>query len=146
MIILVVQSLSRIQLFETPWTAAYQVSLSFTISQSFLKLMSIELVMPSNHLVLCRPLSSCLQSFPASESFLMSGLLGWGGQSIAASASVLQMIFTIDFLYDWLVWSPCSPRDSQESSPIPQFKSIISLAFCFLYGPTHIHTWLLEKP
>ena len=55
MMILVVQSLSHIQLFETPWTAACQVSLSFTISQSFLKLMSIESVMPSNHLVLCRP-------------------------------------------------------------------------------------------
>ena len=48
-----VQSLSRVQLFVTPWTAAHQASLSFTISQIMLKLMSIELVMPSNHLILC---------------------------------------------------------------------------------------------
>ena len=50
------QSLSCVQLFETPWTAAHQTSLSFTISQSLLKLMSIESVMPSHHLILCRPL------------------------------------------------------------------------------------------
>ena len=52
----VVQSLSCVPLFVTPWTAAYQASLSFTISQSLLKLMSIESVMPSNHLILCCPL------------------------------------------------------------------------------------------
>ena len=46
-----------------------------------------------------------------------------------------QWIFRADFLYDWLVWSPCSPRDSQESPPTPQFKSINSLAFSFPYGP-----------
>ena len=50
-----VQSLSRVQLFATPWTAAHQASLSFTISQSLLKFMSIELVMPSNHLILSSP-------------------------------------------------------------------------------------------
>ena len=50
-----VQSLSRVQLFATPWTAAYQASLSITNSQSLLKLMSIKSVMPSNHLILCRP-------------------------------------------------------------------------------------------
>ena len=55
-IVVVVQSLSRVRLFVTPWTAALQVSLSFAISRSLLKLMSIESVMPSNHLILCRPL------------------------------------------------------------------------------------------
>ena len=54
--IIVLQSLSQVQLFVTPWTGARQVSLSFTMSQSFLKLTSIELVMPCNHLILCRPL------------------------------------------------------------------------------------------
>ena len=54
--VVVVQSLSCVQLFETPWTAAHQASLSFTISQSLLKLKSIESVMPSNHLILCCPL------------------------------------------------------------------------------------------
>jgi len=48
----------------------------------------------------------------------------------------LQWIFRFDFLYNWLVWSPCSPRDSEESSPAPQFESINSLALSLLYGPT----------
>ena len=76
-----------------PWTAARQSSLSFTNSQSLLKLMSMELVMPSNHLIFCRPFSSCLQSFPASGSFLMCWFFASGGQSIgvSASASVLPM-------------------------------------------------------
>ena len=65
----VVHSLTHVWLFETPWTAARQASLSITNSQSLLKLMSIELVIPPNHLILCRPFSSCLQSFPASGSF-----------------------------------------------------------------------------
>ena len=54
-----------------------------------------------------------------------------------------QWMFRIDFLEDWLVWSPCNPRDSQESSPKPQFKSINSLALGFLYSPilTSIHDY-----
>ena len=73
--------------FMLPWTAAHLAYLSFTISQSLLKLTSIELVMPSNHLVLCRPLLLCLQSFPASRSFPMNWLFVSGGQSIGVSAS-----------------------------------------------------------
>ena len=57
--------LSRVHFFATPWTATRQVSLSFTISRSFLKLMSIESVMRSHHLILCRPFSSRPRSFPA---------------------------------------------------------------------------------
>ena len=88
-IIVVVQSLNHVQLFVTPWTTAHQASLSFTTSQSLLKLMSIESVMPSNHLILCHlPFSSCLQSFPVSGYFAMSQLFASGGQSIGASASV----------------------------------------------------------
>ena len=64
MLIVVVQLLSCVQLFVTPWTAACQASLSFTISQSLLKLMSIELVMPSNHLILCLPLLLLSSIFP----------------------------------------------------------------------------------
>ena len=67
-----VQSLSRVWLFVTPWTAAHQASLPITNSQSLLKLMSIGLVIPSNHLILCHPLLLHLQSFPASGSFQMS--------------------------------------------------------------------------
>ena len=66
--------LSHVQLFVTPGTAAFQSSLSFTISWCLLKLMSIQSVMPSNHLILCCPFSSCPQSFPASGSFPMSQL------------------------------------------------------------------------
>ena len=64
-----VQSFNRVQLFETPWTAACQTSLSIISSRSLLKLMSIELVMPSNRFILCAPFSSRLQSFPASWSY-----------------------------------------------------------------------------
>ena len=86
-----VRSLSHAQLFATPWTAARQDSLSFTISWSLFKLMSIESVMPSNHLILCIPLLFCLQSLPASGSFLMSWLFTSGGQNGAStSTSVLQ--------------------------------------------------------
>ena len=60
--IVLVQLLSRVQLFPTPWTAAFQSSLSLTISQSLLKLMSIELVMPSNHLILCRLLGASVRN------------------------------------------------------------------------------------
>jgi len=83
---------SRLKLFSclffaTPWSAAHQASLSFTISQSLLRLMSIESMMPSNHLILCHPLSSCPQSFPASGSFPVSQFFASGGQSIGVSAS-----------------------------------------------------------
>ena len=83
----VVQPLSHVQLFATPWTAAWQASLSFTISLSLLRFMPIESVMLSNHLILCHPLLICLQSFPASGSFPMSRLFTSGGPSTGASAS-----------------------------------------------------------
>ena len=67
--IIVVQSLNCVRLFTTPWSEAHQASLSFIISWSLLKLMSIELMMPYNHFNLCHPFSFCPQSFPASESF-----------------------------------------------------------------------------
>ena len=70
---LLVQSLSHVWFFVTPWTAALQASLSSTICWSLLKLKSFELVTSSKYLILCRPLSSCLQSFPASEFFSRAG-------------------------------------------------------------------------
>ena len=82
-----VQSLRPVRLFVTPWTAACQASLSITNSQSLLRLMSIESMMPSNHVLLCHPLSSCPQSFPASGSFPVSQFFASGGQSIGVSAS-----------------------------------------------------------
>ena len=125
-----VQSLSCVRCFATPWIAACQASLSITNSRSSPKFTpSSRWCHPaiSSSVI---PFSSCPQFLPASESFPMSQLFAWGGQSIGVSAlaSVLPMN-TQD-------WSPCSPRDSQESSPTPQFKSINSSALSFLHSPT----------
>ena len=90
-VVFVVQLLSHVQLFATPWAAACQASLSFTIFQSLLRFTSIELVKLSNHLILCRPLLHLLQSFPALGSLPTSWLFASGGQSIRVSASVLPM-------------------------------------------------------
>ena len=119
-----VQLLSRVRLFATPWTAARQASLSITNSQSLLKLMSLESVMPSSHLILCRPLLLLPSIFPSVTVFPRSQFFTSGGQGIgaSASASVLQWLFRADFLWDGQVGSPCRPRDSQESSPTPQLE------------------------
>ena len=83
------------------------------------------------------PFSSCPHSLQAPGSFPMNQPFAWGGQSIgvSASASVLPMNTQDDLLWDGLVGSPYSPRDSQESSPT-QLKSINFLALCFLHSPT----------
>ena len=100
-----VQSLSRVRLFVAPWIAARQASLSITNSWSLLKLMSVESVMPSNHLIFCRPFLLLPPISPASESFQMSQLFTWGGQSagVSASASVLPMN-TQDWSLGWTGW------------------------------------------
>ena len=136
--IVVVQLLSSVQLFVTPWTVAHQASLSFIISRSLLKLMSIESEMPSNHLVLCCPL--LLPSIvPTSQSLLMSWLFISSGQSIGASASASVLPKNIQGWFpSGFTGSSCSLRDSQESFPTPQFKSINSSVLSLLYGPTHI--------
>ena len=95
--VVVVQSLSCVWLFVTPWSAAHQASLSFTISGRLHKLLSIESVMPSNHSVF-----SFLQSFPASGSFPMSWLYSSGGQSNGASASVSVISMNIQDWFDLL--------------------------------------------
>ena len=100
-----VQSLSHIQLFVTPWTAACQASLSITNSQSLLKLMSIESVMPSNYLILCLPFSSHFQSFPASVSFQMSQFFASGGQYWSFRFNISpsnEYSGLISFRMDWL--------------------------------------------
>ena len=94
------------------------------------------------------PFSLCPQSFLASGSFPISQLFESDGKilELRLQHQFFQWIFRVDFLQEWLVWSPCSPRDYQESSLAPQFKSINSSVLSLLYGPTHIHIWLLEKP
>ena len=101
-----VQSLSCVWLFEIPWTAACQASLSINNSQSLLKLMSIESVRPSNYLILVIPFYSQLQSFPASRSFQISQFFASGAQSIevSASASVLPMNIRDWFPLIWTSW------------------------------------------
>ena len=103
-----VQLLSLVRLFATPWIAAHQASLSITNSWSSLRLTSVESVMPSSHLILGRPPFSCPQSLPASESFPMSQLFAWGGQSTGVSALASFSIIPskheglISFRMDWL--------------------------------------------
>ena len=82
------------------------------------------------------PFSSCPQSFPASGSFLIVSSSHQVAEVLQLQHWSFQWIFRIDFFWDGLVGSPCSPRDSQESSPTPQLKSINFSAFSLLYGPT----------
>ena len=123
-----VQLLSRVQLFESPWTAARQASLYTINSRSLLKLMSIELVMLSNHLILCHPLLLLPLTFPSIRVFSKESVLCirwpkyWSFSfSISPSNEYSGLIsFRIDW-FDLLA----NPRDSQESSPTPQFKTSI---------------------
>ena len=139
-----VQSLSRVRLFATPCVAAHHTSLSITNSQSLLKLMSIESVMPSNHLIHCCPLLLLPSIFPSNRVFSNESVIRirwpkyWSFSfSISPSNEYSGLIsIRMDWLDNGLVGSPCSPRDSQESFPTPQFKSINSLALSFLYSPT----------
>ena len=133
------QLLSRVRLFVTPWITARQASLSITISQSSLKLTSIQSVMPSSHLILGCPLLLLPSSLPASEYFPMSQLFTWGGQStgVSALASFLLKKSQGWSPSEWTGFgSPCSSRDSQESSLTPQFKNINSSGLSFLHSPT----------
>ena len=134
----VVQLLCCVRLFAIPWTAACQAFLSFKspgVCSNSCPLSQLCHPTISSSVL---PFSSCLQFFPTSGSFPMSQLFTSGSQSIGASvsASVLLMNIKDWFPLNWLVWSPCNPRDSQESSPTPQFKSINSSVLSFLYGPT----------
>ena len=130
-------------------TAAHQASLSITNSQSLLKLMSVESVMPSNHLILCRPLSLCLQSFPPSGSFPMSQFFTSSGQSIGVSASGSVLPMNIQ---DWfpLQLTDLISLKSKGLSRVFSNTTIQKHQFfntqLSLYSNSHIHTWLLEKP
>ena len=128
-----VQSLSCVQLFATPWKAALQAFLSL------LKLISIESVMPSNHLILCHPLLLLPSILPSirvfsNESALCIRWPKYWDFSFNISPSN-EHPGLISFRMDWLDLL-ASPRDSQESSPTPQLKNINSSAFNFLYSPT----------
>ena len=105
----------------------------------FLRFMSIESVMLSNHLISC-----CLFSSFAFNLSHHQGLFQWVDPfyqiakvlELQLQRQFFQLIVRVDFLYNWFLWPPCSPRESQEFSPMPQFKSIDSSACSLLYGPT----------
>ena len=136
-----VQSLSRVWLFVTPWTAACQATLSFTISQSLLKLMSIELVMPSNYLILCHPLLLLPSIFPSirvfpKESFLPIRWPKCRSFSFSINPSN-EYSGLISFRMDWVDLLAVQGT-VKDSSPTPQFKSINSSVLSFLHSPTLI--------
>ena len=143
-----VQSLSRLQLFVTPWTAAHQASPSITNSQSLLKLMSIESVMASNHLILCRPLLLLPAIFPSIRVFSNESVLciRWPKYcsfsfSISPSKEYSGLIsFRID-------WFGLLAVQGTLKSLLQHHNSKASVLRCsaFLWSNTHIHTWLLEK-
>ena len=130
-----------------PHGPAHQASLSFTLSWSLLKLMSIESVMLSNHLILWHPLLLCLQSFPASGSFPRSQLFASGGQSIGVSASttVLSMNTQNWSPLGWTGWISLQSKGLTRgfSSTTVQKHQFFS-AQLSLWSNSHIHT--LEKP
>ena len=129
-----VQLLSRVRLFATPWITAHQASLSITNSWSSLRLMSIASVMPSSHLILCRPvlllppIPPSIRVFSNESTLRMRWPRYWSFSfSISPSSEHPGLV---SFRMDWL------DRDSQESSPTPQFKSINSSVLCLLHSPT----------
>ena len=143
-----VQSFSHVQLFSTPWITARQASLSITNSQSLLKFMSIESVMPSNHLILCRPLLRLPSIFPSIGVFSNESVLCmrwpkyWSFSfSICPSNEYSGLI---SFKMGW--FDLLAVQVTLKSLPTPQFKSTNSSVFSLLYGIALIHTWLREKP
>ena len=138
-----VQSLSRVRLFATPWIAAHQASLSITNSWSSLKLISIEPVMPSSHLILCRPLL-LLPPIPpkirvfSNESAFCMRWPKYRSFSFSISPSS-EHPGLISSRMDWLDLH--AVQGTLKSSPTSQFKSINSLALSFLHSPalTSIH-------
>ena len=144
-----VQLLSHVWFFVTPWTAAHQPSLSITNSRSPPKPMSIESVMPSNHLILCCPLLLLPQSFPASESFQMSQFFTSGGQSpgVSASASVFPMNIQDWLPLEWTGWISLQSKGlSSIFSSTTVWKYQFFCAHFSLWSNSDIYTWLLEKP
>ena len=106
--VVVVQSLSHVQLFVTSWTAAYQASLSFTVSLSLLKLMSIESVMPSNHLILCRPLLLLPSIFPSIRIFSSESFASGSQSTGAISSSSSNEYSGLIVLYCAYLFTKCS--------------------------------------
>ena len=131
----VVQSIGHVQLFATPWSTGQ--ALSFIISRNLLKLISIEFIMPSNHLVLSHPLFLLPSIFPSirvfsNESHQMAKYCSFSF-SISLSNEYSGLI---PFRIEWFDLLAAHPRDSQESSRTPQFEIVNSSVLSLLYGST----------
>ena len=139
-----VQSLSPVQLFETPWVAACQASLSITNSWTYSNSSPLSQWCHPTISSSVIPFSSCSQSFPASGSFQMSQLFTSGGQStgVSASTSVLPMN-----TQDWspLGWTSWISLLSKGLSRVFSNTTVLQRSDIFLSN-SHIHTWLMEKP
>ena len=148
----IVQSLRCVWLFATPWTAACQVSLPFTISQSLLKLMSIESVMPSNHLILFCPLLLRPSIFPSirvfsNESALCIRQPKYWSFSVSPSNEYSGLIFQGWFPLGLIgLISLTSKGHSRVFSGTTVWKHQFFGTWPSLWSNSHIHTWLLEKP
>ena len=144
-----VQSLSRVRLFATPWIAARRASLSITSSWSSSKLKTIESVMPSSHLILCCPFSSCPQSCPVSGSFRMSQLFAWGSQGtgVSALASFLAKKSQGWSPSEWTCWLSLQSKGLSRifSNTTVQKHQFFNIQPS-LSSNSHIHTWVLKKP
>ena len=140
MIVQSVQSLSRVRLFAIPWTAAHQASLSITNSRSLLRLTSSELMMSSNHLILCHPLLLPPSIFPSIRVFSNESVLcirwpKYWSFSFSISPSN-EYPGLISFRMDWLDLVAVQGTLKSLLQQTPQFKSINSSALSFLYSPT----------
>ena len=143
-----VQLLSPVQLFVTSWIAACQASLSSTNSWSLLKLMSIESVRPSNHLIFCCPLLLLPLIFPSIRGFPMSRPFASGGQSVGASASASVLPMNIQgwfLLGETGLISFRSRGLSRVFSSTTVWKHLFSGTQPSIRSDSHIQTWLLEK-
>ena len=146
---IVLQLLSCVRLFATPWTAAHQASLCFTVSRSLFKLVSIEFVMPSNHLILCCPLLLLPSNVPSITVFSNELTLHMRGQSIGASASA--SVFPMN-IQGWFPSGLTGPISLQSKGLSRVFSSTTIKRHRFfstqpsVWSSSHIRTWLLEKP
>ena len=144
-----VQWLSHDWLFATPWIVVCQASLSITNSQGLLKLLSFELIMSSNHLILCHPHLLPHSIFPASGFFPRIQFFAPSGQSIGASpsASVLPKNIQDWFPLGLTCWISLQSKGlSKVFSNTTVQKHQFFSAQLSLWSNSHIHTWLLEKP
>ena len=133
-----VHSLSRVWLFATPWITARQASLSITNFRSSPRLTSIESVMPSSHLILCRPLLLLPPIPPSIRVFPVSQLFAWGGQStgVSALASFLPEKSQGWSPSKWTDWISLQSKGLSRVFPTPQFKGINSTVLSLLHSPT----------